>query len=112
MELLDEFELEVKGTKYVFRFKQMSPAKMIALGYQMKLSDVERTETLSREVLENTEFKTETEWLPVKEKDKETYWPMSLEKDYLACKKIVDIFILDILLPVFQPSRESKKEQK
>lgn len=112
MKLLEEFELEVEGMKHVFRFKKMSPAKMIALGYQMKLSDVERTETLSKEVLENTEFKTETEWLPVKEKDKEVYWPMSLENDYLACKNLVDLFILEVLLPVFQPSRESKKEQK
>ena len=41
------------------------------------------------------------QWIPVKEVNKEVYYPIGIEDDYKALKSLIEWFIENVIRPVF-----------
>lgn len=99
-----EFEIdELKG--YSFRFKKVSPVKLLALQTSVNIEDFNKAADLYAFILESTEVKIAEAWVNVKEKGREVYLPVGIEDNGLALMAICAKFMTEVLKPVFQSSR-------
>ena len=57
-------------------------------------------------IFEHMLVKVGEKWLPVKEKDKDIWWPENLQEDYFGMMKLVNWFVAEVIFPVFMRSRE------
>lgn len=94
---IDELDLE-------FRFKKISPVKILSLSTELGKQNIVSNEEVFTIILENTEVDILGQWLPVKEKAKEVYWPANIEENPSMLQDIITKFIRTVLLPVFQKS--------
>lgn len=88
-----------------FRFKDISPIKLLALQSTIDFNDMSKTESLFSFILENTEVNISGTWLNVKVKDKDVYLPQGIEKDLTVFMEISTIFLDKVIKPVFTKSR-------
>jgi len=92
-----------------FRIKKISPVKLLSVATQFGGKDMASTEQIFTFALENTEVKVLDQWLPVKETNKEVYWPADIEDKMQVLQEVVTHFITDVLAMVFTKSSESTK---
>lgn len=103
------FKSEIEP-KLEFRFKKISPVKLLSIATQFVGSkDMASTEQIFTFALENTEVKVLDQWLPVKETNKEVYWPADIEDKIQVLQEVVAHFVTDVLAMVFTKSSKSTK---
>lgn len=101
---MKEFRIESKPESE-YRFKDISPVKLLALQTCIDFNDMSKTEKLYSFILESTEVKIANTWTPVKEAGREVYYPVGFDKDVNAMMEICMAFLEDVIKPVFQKSR-------
>lgn len=92
-----------------FRIKKISPVKLLSVATQFGGKDMASTEQIFTFALENTEVKVLDQWLPVKETNKEVYWPADIEDKVQVLQEVVTHFVTDVLAMVFTKSSKSIK---
>lgn len=102
---MKEFTLTEKP-ELQLRYKQISPIKLLGLQSTINFDDVNKASSFFQFVLENTEVNISGTWLPVKEKDREVYYPQGIEEDLTFLLSICTNFIKEVLQPTFTKSRE------
>lgn len=95
---------KIDGLEAEFRFKKISPVKILSLSTELGKQNLVSNEEVFTIILENTEVNILGQWAPVKEKDKEVYWPANIEENPSMLQDIITKFIRTVLLPVFQKS--------
>ena len=100
-----EFVIENKPTLQ-FRFKDISPIKMLALQTTINFDDFDKTSNLFSFILENTEVNINGSWQPVKMSNREVYLPIGIEKELNTLMEICLKFINDVIKPLFKKSEE------
>lgn len=88
------------------RFKKISPVRLLALQTALDLNDIEKSEKFFTFVLENAEVKISNEWVSLKEKDRDVYYPVGIDKNLNALNEVIKVFINEVLKPAFTQSRE------
>lgn len=95
--------------KLEFRFKKISPVKLLSVATQFGGKDIASTEQIFTFALENTEVKVLDQWLPVKETNREVYWPADIEDNIQVLQEVVTHFVTDVLAMVFTKSSKSTR---
>lgn len=93
--------------KFEFRVKKMNAIEMLAMQSQISFENAQVAYDCYTQILEKLEVKFNDNWLPVKEKGKEVYYPANMEND-LEMVRILIEFFLDWFKSVFQKSNESR----
>lgn len=93
--ILDNFE---------FRVKKMSSIEILSLRSQISFNGFEKAKNTYSTILENMEVKIDEKWIPVKEKDKEIYYPAKLEDDVKMLDSLLE-YSLQYFKSVFQESK-------
>lgn len=88
-----------------YRFKDISPVKMLALQTSIDFDDMNKMEKLYSFILENTEVNISGTWTQVKEKNRDIYYPIGFEKELDSMMEICVYFLNEVLKPVFTKSR-------
>lgn len=101
---MKDFIIESKP-EIQFRFKDISPIKMLALQTCIDFNDFEKTSKLFSFILENTQSNISGTWTDVKVKDREVYFPQGIEKDISLLMEICTKFLNEVVKPVFTKSR-------
>ena len=101
---MKEFTIKSKPETQ-FRFKDISPVKMLALQTSIDFDDMDKTEKLYSFILENTEVNISGTWTQVKANKRDVYFPVGFEKELDAMMEIAVIFLNEVVKPVFQKSR-------
>ena len=89
-----------------YRFKDISPLKMLALQTSIDFDNMDKMEKLYAFILENTEVNIAGTWTQVKEKGRDVYYPINFDKEVNAMMEICVTFLNEVLKPVFMKSRE------
>lgn len=98
------FEIKSKPESQ-YRFKDISPVKMLALQTSIDFDDMNKMEKLYSFILENTEVNISGTWTQVKEKNRDIYYPIGFEKELDSMMEICVYFLNEVLKPVFTKSR-------
>ena len=94
-------------TDLKFRNKELSPLKVLALQTQIDFGNMEKVEGLFSFILENTEVSVNGyDWVPVKEKGREIYYPSGIEKNLNNLNEIVLTFLNEVIKPLFTESNK------
>lgn len=101
-------EFTIKSREGLFRTKKMNAIEMLALQTQIDFDNMKTTMSLYNDILERLEYKSGEIWLPVKEPDKDIYYPAGIEDDVLAIQDLISTFMNNFFKPAFQNSNESK----
>lgn len=101
-------EFKIDGRNENFRIKEIAPTRLLALRTVIDLDDLDQTDKLYEFIFENVEIEIQGQWMPVKEKNRQIYWPADLKNDLNSLQQISSHFLNDFLKPVFQSSNESK----
>lgn len=100
-------EKEIKIGEFVYRIRKMNAIEFLALKEKMDFSSVETTERMFKNVLEKLEVHMNNDqWLPVKEKDQEIYYPAGIEDDIDTMNRLLQ-FGMEYIKSVFMRSLES-----
>lgn len=94
-------EFTIKSLPNTFRIKKMNAIDILALRSQIDFDDFEKIRKVYGIMLENMEVKFDNSWLPVKEKDKEEYYPAGIESNVHAINELLNYFMTEFLRPVF-----------
>lgn len=89
-----------------FRIKKMNAIELLAIQSQASFEDLTKTEQFFYLVLEKTEVEIKGQWLPVKEKNKNIFYPKDVEQDVDTIKELISHFT-EYLKDVFLKSNES-----
>lgn len=100
-------EFKIKSRNEVFRIKQMNAIETLALNTQISFQNIEKTTQLFNIVLERIEVKCGNDWLPVKEKGQDIFYPAGIENDVHAIDELITYFMNEYLKPIFTKSNES-----
>lgn len=101
---MKEFTIDLKP-EMQFRFKDISPVKMLALQTSIDFNDFDKTTELFSFILENTQSNISGIWTDVKLKDREVYLPQGIENELNVLMEICTKFLNEVLKPVFMKSR-------
>lgn len=96
------FQIEHSGE--TFRIKKMNAIEILAVRSQISNKDVATSMNMFSTILECIECRVGNEWLPVKTKGKEVYFPNGIEDDVLVIQDLVSYFMGEFLVKVFQKS--------
>ena len=99
---MDEFK--ITHSSETFRVKKMNAIEALALQSQIDFDSVESTEKLYNAILERLEVKVNDQWLPVKEKGRNIYYPDGIENCVNVIQELIHHFLYDYLKPLFQKS--------
>lgn len=99
-------EFTIKDNENQFRFKDVSPLKILALRTTIDFDDMSKTEKLFSFILENTEVFISGTWVNVKDLGREVYFPVGIENDLDTLMNICTTFLNEIVKPTFTKSRE------
>lgn len=91
---------EIQIKENTFRIKPMNAIELLALRSQISFDDFEQATKLYSLLLEKLEVKLNDQWLPVKEKGKNIFYPNGLENNMDLVNKLLDYF-LEYLKSVF-----------
>ena len=97
---MKEFKIKEKP-EMEFRFKDISPVKLMSLQLCIDFDDFDKTSKLFSFILENTPGT----WTDVKMKDREVYLPQGIDKEVNALMEICTTFLNEVIKPVFTKSR-------
>lgn len=101
---MKEFTIDSKP-EMQFRFKDISPVKILALQTCIDFNDFEKTSKLFAFILENTQVSISGTWTDVKVKDREVYFPQGIEKEVPVLMDICTKFLNEVIKPTFTKSR-------
>lgn len=101
---MEEFKIESRKD-LSFRLMYISPIEGLAIIPQLDTEDYTKAMTFFSFALEHVEVKVNDSWFPVKTKDRNTYMPMDIEKDWGALQEIV-AKVFNYLLENFPNSRK------
>ena len=101
--------LKIKSNE--FRIRKMNAIEVISFRSLMDFKTLDGVSSFFKTVLENIEVKIGDEWLPVKEKNREVYYPNGIENDIKAIDKLLNYF-QGYLGEVFTQSSTLKEEQE
>lgn len=101
----------LKIDKNEFRVKKMNAIEVISFKSLMDFSSLEGVSNFFKTILENLEVRIGDEWLPVKEKNREVYYPNGIENDIKMVDKLLNYF-REYLEEVFTQSSTLKSEQE
>lgn len=101
----------LKIGKNEFRVKKMNAIEVISFRSLMDFSSLDGISSFFKTILENLEVRINDDWLPVKEKNREVYYPNGIENDIKAIDKLLNYF-QDYLKEVFTKSSTLKEEQE
>lgn len=101
--------LKIKSNE--FRIRKMNAIEVISFRSLMDFKTLDGVSSFFKTVLENIEVKIGDEWLPVKEKNREVYYPNGIENDIKAIDKLLNYF-QSYLGEVFTQSSTLKEEQE
>ena len=74
--------LKIKSNE--FRIRKMNAIEVISFRSLMDFKTLDGVSSFFKTVLENIEVKIGDEWLPVKEKNREVYYPNGIENDIIS----------------------------
>ena len=89
-----------------FRTKDVSPVKMLALQTILDFNNFEKTEALFTFILENVEVRIKDSWMPVKEKGRDLYYPVGIEKDMKTLMAVSTYYLNNVVSPLFTQSNK------
>lgn len=98
-------EKEIKIGEHEFRIKKMNAIDTLAIQSQISFKNAKQSKLFYSQVLERIEVKCKDQWIPVKEEDKEVYFPAGIEDDLDLVQQLIGFFMLWIK-DVFQKSNE------
>lgn len=98
---MEQKEFTIEGYENKFRSTKVKPLDMLALQTQINFDDMIKTKELFKFALEHLEVKVLDQWIPVKEPNKEVYYPIGIEDNYKALKSLIEWFIENVVRPVF-----------
>lgn len=101
----------LKIDKNEFRVKKMNAIEVISFRSLMDFSSLDRVSSFFKTILENIEVRINDDWLPVKEKNREVYYPNGIENDIKVIDKLLNYF-QSYLKEVFTKSSTLKEEQE
>lgn len=102
--------MKINGNEY--RIKKMNAVETLALRTQFSFETTEQTINCYNSILERIEVNVKNnDWLPVKEKDKDIYYPANIENDIDTIDQLI-VFFMQFIKEVFQKSNASKIEQE
>lgn len=101
-------EFQIKALDNVFRVKKMNAIEALALRTCTDVDDFDKTTKTFSTILEHLEVKCGEQWLPVKEKNANVYYPAGLEDNVDACNELIDAFLNQYFWPLFRKSDASK----
>lgn len=98
----------VTGYTNKFRITKMNAIDVLAMKELLTNNEsYEELKTFFETVLEKVEVECLDKWLPVKEKNRDIYYPANIEDNVVAIQSIIDYFINQFLKPLFMKSSES-----
>lgn len=98
--------MEYNGFEY--RVKKMNAIEALALKSATDLNTVDNSMTFFNNALERLEVKVADVWLPVKEKNKQSYMPNGIDNDIEGIQKLIEFFMNEFMKPFFKKSDELK----
>lgn len=90
-----------------YRIKKMNAIELLSIQSQISFKSAKQSQACYSQILERIEVQCQDKWLPVKEVDKEVYYPAGIENDLVAIQDLIGFF-LKWLKEVFQKSNELK----
>ena len=89
-----------------YRFKNISPVKMLALQTSIDFDNFIKTEGLFSFILENTEVNIAGTFTQLKATGRDVYLPQGIENDMKTLMEICMTFLNEVVKPLFQRSSE------
>jgi hypothetical protein len=93
--------MEFQIGKYKYRTKELNAVEAFAMRTRLVFDDFDGSLEAINLVLEHLEVEIAGQWLPVKEKGKEIYYPDVLLKDYAGVRELVTRYLNDYFKPLF-----------
>lgn len=101
-------EFKIPSLDNEFRIKTMNAIQALALRNCINVDDFTTTEATFNIILEHIEVKCGEQWLPVKEKDANVFYPAGVEDNVFAINELIDHFLTNYFKPLFRKSDASK----
>lgn len=96
-----EFQIEAMPN-YSFRTKKLRAIEINAIAQTLDLDSIQATIQTQDFILEHLEVSIKGVWTTVKQKN--DYWPATLEDDVIATKQLVGWFLNNVVYSAFQKS--------
>lgn len=90
-----------------YRIKKMNAIELLSMQSQISFKSAKQSQACYSQMLERIEVKCQDNWLPVKEENKEVYYPSGIEFDLEAIQELISFF-MKWLKEVFQKSNVLK----
>ena len=94
------------------KFTNLTAAQVLSFNTMIDYETFEQSEKSFTFVFEHTAVKVNDQWMPLKEKGMEVYWPADIENDLHALQEIFMEFITKVIKPLFMKSNESSQKQQ
>lgn len=109
---MKQTEFQIKARPNLkFRVGKIGAVEMLALQTQIDFKSLVQTETVFNFIFEHIEVEIAGKWIPVKEKNREVYYPVDLEEDMNALHELLFYFLNNVVKPLFVKSNESSQNQ-
>lgn len=105
-------EFRITSYDCQFRIKKLNAIEALALRSQIDFSSSESVQTLYYQILEKIECNIAGQWLPVKERGQDVFYPAGIEYNVEAVQELIKFFINDYLTPLFTKSSASTATQQ
>lgn len=92
-----------------FKIAEMRAIELMALQTQLDFDSFEKSEKAFTYMLEHIVVRVGNEWLPVKEKGQDIFYPNGIENNLKALNALTKVFIREVIKPLFPKSSESMK---
>lgn len=94
-----------------FKIGHLPATELMALQTQLDFNSFEKSNVAFTYMLEHMLVRVGEDWLPVKEKGEEIFYPNGIEENLTALKELTRHFMKEVIVPLFPKSDESKKAQ-
>lgn len=111
--MLKEVEFKIKNrANNEFKFAGITAPELLSINTKINFDDGAQDENVFTWVLEHTQVKIGNDWLPVKEKGMDAYYPVDIEEDIISLYQIFTEFVHIVVMPVFKKSKELSQSQQ
>ena len=100
---------KIKALDNDFRIMKMNAIEILAFQTQISFDSIDASQKFFENILERIEVRSDSAWLPIKEKKRNIYYPAGIETNIDAINELLTYFTNDYLKPLFQKSNESSK---
>lgn len=104
---MKNFDETLTINQFTFRIKPMNAIDALSFKVIANLRDFATTQAFFNTVLENVEVATADQWLAVKTKGRNTYYPAGIEDDGDMISQLIDFFVKNFATPFFKNTDES-----